>query len=554
VVILVLAVVAHGVNLAVTAQDHTIQIFALMGILSATVLALGIWWAFFSRLTWAARGIGIALVLVFCGVFRATVRVKDVRGEMIPMLTWSWNKTAEERAAQFRAANAPAQPVVAVAGAAEEPELPLAISEADWPEFRGRNRDGVVLHSSLRRDWGVNPPRLRWKHPIGLGWSSFAIVDGLAFTQEQRLEDEAVVCYDVETGKELWAHTDAGRFTHPVGGTGPRATPTVFDGRVYTLGATGILNCLDPRSGRKIWSRNILADAQVENVEYGMSGSPLVYNAYEGLVVVNPGGPQGHGVAAYNQLTGKPVWSAGNGKASYASPQVSVVGGSLRLLMFDAEGLAIHDRETGTEICTFPWTNGPAVNAMQPILVGDDKIFIGNGYTVGSALIRATQQNGNWSLQEVWKTKQLKLKFNCAVERNGFLYGLDEGILSCFDAATGKRKWKEGRYGYGQMLVVDDVLLIQAETGEVVLVEASPDAFREIARFQALEGKTWNHPVLYKGLLVVRNGEEAACYEVSAAEAAHPESADLQGPNRAELITQRGRPERTVETGRNATP
>jgi outer membrane protein assembly factor BamB len=276
------------------------------------------------------------------------------------------------------------------------------------------------------------------------------------------------------------------------------------------------LNCLEARTGKKLWSHDTLAEAKAANTEWGMAASPLVY---DNVVVVNPGGPEGNGVVAYDRVSGEKVWSGGSDKASYASPELRVVDGVRQVLIFDAVGIAGHSPEDGAQLWKFPWTNAPTVNAAQPIVLGDpahSQVFIGNGYSVGSAVLGVSHDAEGWRTAAVWQSRQLKLKFNAAVARDGYVYGLDEIILACLSTADGKRQWRGGRFGYGQLLLVGDRILILAESGEVVLVEANPKEFHELARFPAIEGKTWNHPVLCRDHLYVRNAEQAACYDLSA--------------------------------------
>ncbi|HID23275.1 MAG TPA: hypothetical protein EYP14_12850, partial [Planctomycetaceae bacterium] len=420
--------------------------------------------------------------------------------------TWRWKKGTDQLPDSYWES-------LQAKGDITLPSGPLEVTSDDWPGFRGPNRDGVVLDAALRTDWKAHPPKLLWRHPVGIGWSSFAVVDGLCFTQEQRGEKELVVCYDFDTGQQIWTHSDQARFSEVLGGDGPRATPIVHESRVYALGAEGILNCLDAKTGKRLWSRNILKDARTDNLMWGMAASPLVY---EHKVIVTPGGRDGRHVAAYDCKTGQIVWFGGSHRAGYSAPRVEAVDGIPQILVFGGDGLSGFDPDTGKELWFVEWPTNEQINVAQPILYRDEAILIGSGYGRGSALYDIVREGGTWKLDPTprWKSLHLKLKFNGAVLRGDFVYGLDEGILTCLDMRTGRRRWKRGRYGYGQLLLVGDVLLVQAEDGQVVLVEASPDRPRELARFQAIEGKTWNHPVLCRQRLLVRNADEAACYDL----------------------------------------
>jgi outer membrane protein assembly factor BamB len=403
----------------------------------------------------------------------------------------------------------------------------LAIGPDDWPEFDGRRRDGQAAAVRIRTDWDQRPPRQLWKHPVGAAWSAFAVVGNLAFTQEQRGTEEAVVCYDAQNGKQVWVHLDPNqRYDLTMAGIGPRATPTVYDSRVYTFGATGILNCLAARSGALLWSKKTLEDAGVAPLQFGLSGSPLVY---DNLVVVNPGGPRqtidatatsGRAVIAYDRLTGKEIWAAGDYQAAYASPMLATLGGVRQVVIFDGLGAAGHEAKTGKELWrTTQWTNEFHNNCAQPIVGkpagGDGALFLSSGYGAGSILFDVKKSGDGWNVSERWQApNKFKLKFNSGVARDGVVYGLDEGILACFDLSTGRQRWKRGHYGYGQILSFDNVLLVLSEEGDAVLVDISPAKAQELCRFHAIEGKTWNHPAYSNGRLFVRNAEEAACYDL----------------------------------------
>lgn len=507
-------------------HDRTIQMVAAIAALSLAFLVQVIWWMFLARLSWRARGLGLLAVGVLAGLAVATLRFEGHTGEMLPVrIVPRWAPTPEERAVAYfrdaKSASESAQPGTAF----------LTVTAGDWPQYRGSNRDDVAPDAKIRTDWNEHPPKEVWKHPMGPAWSSFAVVGERLFTQEQRGEEEVVACYDPASGKQLWAHADRTRFDEALGGSGPRATPTFADGSLYALGATGILNCLDPVTGELHWTRETLRDAggdkPIPNVEWGMAGSPLVWNR---LVFVAPGGGIERGVIAYEATSGSPAWFSkgkpiwetptkeADGKAtmaSYAAPRIETIGGAPHLLILDGEGLKGYDPTTGELLWSYgPWTNQPKVNAAQPI-VHEDRVCISSGYTVGSALIEVKRDGDQWKATEVWRDKnEFKLKFNDAVLYDGHLYGLDEGILACYEFDTGKRKWKKGRYGYGQVILLGDTLVILAEDGTLAAVKATPDEFEEIARVPVLDGKTWNHPAWSRGFLYVRNDREGACLDL----------------------------------------
>lgn len=485
----------------------------------ALLLLVG-WFLCLSRLPPFARKVGLGVLVVTGIVVAGLVRIDGWDGDMFPLLAWRWTPTAEERFRQSRAARPAADAAEETnADVAEGESAAAEAADSDFPQFLGPRRLGVVEGIVLETDWEAHPPRELWRQPIGLGWSGFAVVGRRAVTQEQRDTQEVVVCYDLETGAELWVHAEEARFREALGGDGPRATPTIHNGLVYTQGATGLLTCLDLATGERRWSTNILADNGSSNISWGMSASPLV--AGRSIVVspgVNGGGKPGTSLAAYDLQTGAPVWAAGEGKAAYASPQLT--GDGRTILMFNGPGLTAHDAVDGRVLWSHPWTNLQQINCAQPLVLSDYgydggnaagmQVLVSSGYGQGTALLEV--EDGG--VREVWTTTRLKAKFSNMVVHGGFVYGLDEGLLICLDLADGAPLWKGSRYGHGQLLLVGDVLLIQSEPGDVVLVEASPDDEVELARYPALSDKTWNNPTLTGRRLLLRNDREAVCLEL----------------------------------------
>ncbi len=469
-------------------------------------LVVTVWFLFFSGAPGKTRLAGLGLLGLAFAAFLVLFRWDGQTGDFVPKFAFRFAPSAEDRAIEYFQSDQSSSALIDSATTNR-----LEVTDADWPRFGGANEDQIVRGVTIRKDWNENPPEALWRHPVGPAWSSFAVVDNLAFTQEQRGEDEAVVCYNALTGEQLWIHTDPVRFEEVASGVGPRCTPTIHDSRLYALGATGILNCLNPLTGEVRWSRNIVEDAETDLVMYGMAGSPLIH---EDLVIVNPSGETG-AVAAYDRLTGEKRWSGGNQIQSYASPLVATIAGVPQVLIYSGEGLCGHDLSTGKMLWMFDWTNVTKLNLAQPIVLPDQSVFISSGYSSGSARLDITHEGDQWKVEPRWETpNRFKLKFNGGILHDGFVYGLDEGILSCIDIGDGERKWKKGRYRFGQMLMVGEDLLIVTEQGQVVLVAATPEGVNEIAEFQAIDGKTWNHPVLNRGLLFVRNSEEAACYDL----------------------------------------
>jgi outer membrane protein assembly factor BamB len=382
----------------------------------------------------------------------------------------------------------------------------------DWMEFRGPGRDGVIRGATIATDWNAAPKPV-WRHRVGPGWSSVIVVDGRLFTQEQHGEREAVVCYDAATGNELWSHEDAARFWESVAGAGPRATPTFADGRLYTFGATGILNCLDPATGTADWTRDVAAEVGAKPPMWGFSGSPLVT---DGLVIVFAGGENGKELLAYRAANGQPAWTAPAGSTSYSSPQLATLAGTKQCLMLTDQGLTSVDPATGKVLWKAGTPMPGAPRTIQPHVVGPTQLLVGTFDGSGVSLVDVTKTGDNWSASAKWTSKDLKPEFPDLVVHNGHAYGFDIDRFCCIDLSTGKRTWKEGRYGRGQVMVLPEqsLLVVVSETGDIVLLRADPNRHEELGKFPAIKGKTWSHPVIAHGRLYVRNAEEMACYDV----------------------------------------
>jgi len=320
-----------------------------------------------------------------------------------------------------------------------------------------------------------------------------------------------VGAYDLETGRELWTNSWDADFRESMGGDGPRATPTWHEGRLYALGALGELRCLDARTGKLLWNRNILSDAQVGNLQWGMSAAPLVV---DDKVIVLPGGRPGKSVVAYSNDTGSLVWQGLDDKQAYTSPALVTLAGQRQILMVSAQRLAGLAPEDGKLLWDYPWVTSYDVNSAQPLVIGENRVFISAGYGHGAAVVEVARSGDGFTAKLVWQNVNMKNKFNSSVYYQGHIYGLDEAILSCVNAETGDRKWKGGRYGYGQLLLASGHLVVLTESGEVVLVKATPESHLEISRFSAIEGKTWNNPALANGRLLVRNTTEMACFRI----------------------------------------
>ena len=478
----------------------------------------------------------VGAIVLACAVW-TLFRTDGFTGSFDNALAWRWTPTAEQRllaqgdepldlVRPVAATASPAPPSRAVtalpgqttaevpaAASAGEPLAPvreMTMLEHEWPGFRGRDRDGVVRGVRIDTDWARSPPILLWRRPIGPGWSSFAVHGDLLYTQEQRGEEEIVAAYRVSTGAPVWRHRDAARFWESNGGPGPRATPTLEGGRIYSFGATGMLNVLDAADGRLVWSRNVATDNGIALPDWGFSSSPLLI---DDLVVVAAAGT----LVAYDRATGAPRWSGEDGGPGYSSPHALTVGGVPQILLLAGGGISSVDAAAGTRLWGFRITSSAmAAPIVQPALTADGDVLISSGDTSGMSRVAVAPGGGGWTVEERWRSTGLKPYFNDFVVHRGHAFGFDGSILACIDLADGSRAWKGGRYGSGQLVLLadQDLLLVVSEQGELALVEASADAFTELARVPGIEGKTWNHPVVVGDILLVRNGEEMAAFRL----------------------------------------
>jgi hypothetical protein len=471
-----------------------------------------------------------ALILLACGLF-ALLRTSGTTGSSPVDLHWRWTPTPEELLLAREPAALPPAPKVAEAPGPQPPAAPegappapaapatprpaAPVAQMLWPGFRGPDRDGVVRGLRLATDWAASPPVALWRRPIGPGWSSFAVGGERLYTQEQRGDDEIVACHRVSTGEPVWRHRDAARFWESNGGPGPRGTPTLRGGRVYSFGATGIVNALDATSGAVVWSRNAASDTGRKVPYWGFTSSPLVVGD---VVIVAVSGT----LVAYDVATGERRWLGPERGGSYSSAHLATIDGVPQVLLLRGDGVTSLAPADGAVLWEHAWPGGAIV---QPALTADGHVLISTNDMSGGVGIRrlaVARGEAAWSVEERWTSRGLKPYFNDYVVHDGHAYGFDGNILACIDLADGRRKWKGGRYGAGQLLLLadQDLLLVLSEDGELALVKAAPDQFTELARVPGIEGKTWNHPALVGDVLLVRNGQEMAAFRLARAEEA----------------------------------
>ncbi|MSU37177.1 MAG: hypothetical protein EXS36_19205 [Pedosphaera sp.] len=472
--------------------------------LLGTALLLLLWWTLLSRARWKLRLVVTLAVLGALGLGASLFRIRGVSGDLVPILAPRWAKSG-------RPAPATAGPIAPT----PTPTLTSTlVARADFPQFLGPDRTAVIVGPKLDADWAAHPPEILWRIKVGAGWSGFAVVGGRALTQEQDETQELVTCYDLLTGRSLWSHGDAARYANPIGGEGPRANPTVVGERVYTVGSTGRLNALDLATGKALWTRDLIADTGAKVPEWGYAGSPLFL---DGQVIVSAGGKEKKSLLAYRADNGEPVWAKGEDESGYGSPFVATLGGRRQILAFNHHRITAHDATDGAVLWEHPWGIG-FPHVAVPVVVGPDRVVFSSGYGVGSELLEVGRSTGEGLVvKRIWQSKKLKAKFANPVVRDGFLYGLDDGIFACIDVQDGLQRWKEGRYGHGQGLLVDDLFLLMAENGELVLLRPTPTGPHELYRFRVFSAKTWNPIALAGDRLVVRNDQEAACLRVALA-------------------------------------
>lgn len=480
---------------------------------------------------------GMIALAVLAWAWSDAVRLEGLAGQGDAEFKPRWTLSSEELfLAEHSREGGPAK-----ASATDDSAEPLVATPADWPNFRGPERDGAVHGVKIRTDLNENPPKLAWKRRVGPGWSSIIVIGNRIFTQEQRDENEAVVAFDANTGDEIWAHEDKERFDEAMGGAGPRATPTFADGKLFALGAEGLLNCLDAATGKKLWSRDIMTDGQGTIPYWGFCSSPLVVDG-KVIVFAGGGGKQSHPTGsssggkadatqaaanekkktliAYDAASGEIAWQAASGNHSYSSPQLATIGGAAQVLFVSDAGLQANDPATGEQLWTVPANGKETMPTLQPHVLGSSQLLA--SFKADAGFVRADVSHGSGGWQVKAETSNgasgdLKPFFNDFVQSGDALYGFDGSMFSCVDAKTGERRWpKKARYGSGQVLLIADqpVLLVLAESGVAALVACNPDKHEELGRFQAIEGKTWNHPTIAHGRLYVRNAQEMACYEL----------------------------------------
>jgi outer membrane protein assembly factor BamB len=465
--------------------------------------------ALFIARDWTAKPRVTLCLVLLAGVWSAMLlgRLDGFTGNYFPQFAWRWSATDEQKLKPL-GAKLNSENGAEVAPGEWNPTV------AQWPGFRGAERNGRVQGVVYDLNWTTSPPREVWRIPLGPAWSSFAYVSGRLFTQEQRGQDEVISCYDAGNGKLIWAHAETARFTEVVSGPGPRATPTYHEGRLYAYGAKGILCALDATSGELIWRHDLMKEVNARVPMWGFSSSPLVLG---GVVIIHADGNGANGLIAFDTVDGESVWRVASQGMNFSSAQPVQLDGRSFAVFADAQGVLAVDPANGQVAWKFTpsdW-DGPAMVQVQQI--DETSLIVPLGDGIGTARLSVLREGDEWKVTEQWNSKQLKPTFNDFVYHDGYLYGFDRNIFTCVDAQTGKRQWKRGRYGFGQVVLLADrsQLIVATEKGEAVLLEADPANHAERGRVRIVSGKTWNHPIVADGHLFLRNGSETVCLNLT---------------------------------------
>ncbi len=504
----VLALLALATTAVMFACEEGARFVVAMWGIPATTAVMVLYWAISSSTASRSRNIGLVLVTLASLLPWVAFRFQGSAGNALPNLTLRWNVTVRD--VQEPDENVNLASIM----------LPKAETvREDWPGFRGPNRDAIIPNLTISPEFVTTPPKPLWKTDVGDGWSSCVIVGNLLYTQEQRnTEYEAVVCYDADNGEAIWIHKEKARFFESQGRAGPRATPTYEDGKLYVMGATGLLLCLDARDGSKKWGVNITDTIQAEVPTWGFSASPLVY---KDTVYVQGGGKNNQPILlAFDKKTGDFKWGAGSGDTQYCSPVLMKLDGVEQIIMQSGSGITSHDPKSGDVLWKLKWgAPMPSSVVAMPCKVGPNSLVAAVGHGSGMKRLKVTKSGGKWNVETQWKTTRFDPRFNDFICHNGYLYGLSAGFLECYDLETGSRKWRGEKYGFGQLLLVGDKLLVvsekrvfTAEKGFVVLVKADPSRFTPLGKFLAINGKAWNHPAIADNKLYLRTDKQMVCY------------------------------------------
>ena len=383
----------------------------------------------------------------------------------------------------------------------------------DWPQWRGRNRDGVAVEKGLLKTWPASGPPRAWRTTgAGEGYSSFAVAGGKLYTLGARGGTEYVMAFDEATGKKLWEVENGRRFGNDRG-DGPRGTPTVSGGQLYAYGASGDLSALDAASGKVIWKVNVLSKFGGSNITWGLSESPLVL---QDRIIVNAGG-RGASIVALSRKDGSVLWQTGNDEAGYSSAILHEFEGVPQAIVFTARGGLAVDARDGRQLWRYDRASNDTANIATPIARGN-KVFFSSDYGTGAGLVQLAGAQGKITAQEVYFTREMRNHHASSVLIGDHLYGFSGAILTALRFDTGAVAWRDRSVGKGSVIFADERLYLFSEQGVVGLAEANPAGYREHGRFQIQTGSlpTWTHPVVANGKLFLRDQDTLYAYDVRA--------------------------------------
>ena len=383
---------------------------------------------------------------------------------------------------------------------------------ADWLHYRGPALNGVSPEKDWSAEFPADGPKSLWKAELGTGTASVTVLGERVFSMGNLNGNDVVQCLDAKTGAKVWRHQYPLELDPNMFEGGPRSTPTLDGGRVYTVSHQGDLWCLDAASGNKIWYKHFRKDFGGRRPQWGYAGSPTVDG---NTVLLNVGG-KGASTVALDKATGNVVWKGGDDEAGYASPVVATVGGKKTVVVLKAAHLVGLDAAGGKELWRSEWKTEYDVNAATPLVLGD-RILISSGYNHGAALIAIS----GGKAREVWKNKSLRAHFNSPVVVQDAIYGIDGnsggGNLVCLDLASGMVKWIEKSAKGGSLISASGKLIVLTEKGELITADASPESFRAISRAPLMSGRCWVQPVLSGGRLFLKNNAGTlACFDLRA--------------------------------------